>query len=156
MYFTEKQLLETICFQIQRLKPENIPRPPYILAAPKDSSPPVAKSTGGGSGPTPSQSSNSKGKQSANTQSLTKSKSSTALNQETHLTQKGGRRLPIPPEPLPSLTNRVSTYSPAISTGILIEAVKAGMSNPEAGLLPGGGPAGNIPKGKRKVVRVRG
>lgn len=153
----EKQLLETICFQIQMLKPENVPKPPYTLAAPKESSPPVAKSAGGGSGSGSAASnptSSTKGKQTSNTSSLTKSKPSNIPIQEN--IQKGGRRLPIPPEPHPPLTNRVSAYSPAISTGILVEAVKAGMNNPDAGLLPGGGGAGNVPKGKRKVLRVRG
>ncbi|XP_006463966.1 hypothetical protein AGABI2DRAFT_74829 [Agaricus bisporus var. bisporus H97] len=157
---TKKQLLETICFQIQKLKPENVPKPPYTLAAPKDASPPVSKSAGGNnsaSTPASTQSITSKGKQSTN---LSKSKQlSNISNQENLPTLKGGRRLPIPPEPLPPLTNRVSTYSPAISTGILVEAVKAGMNNPEQGSLPGGGGGGsaaNIPKGKRKVVRVRG
>lgn len=159
---TEKQLLETICFQIQKLKPENVPKPPYTLAAPKDASPPVSKSAGGNnsaSTPASTQSITSKGKQSTN---LSKSKQLSNISNQVNLpTLKGGRRLPIPPEPLPPLTNRVSTYSPAISTGILVEAVKAGMNNPEQGSLPGGGGGGggsaaNIPKGKRKVVRVRG
>lgn len=156
---SEKQLLETICFQIQLLKPENIPKPPYNLAPQQESSPPVAKSAGGSasnSNPTTTVSTTSgKGKQPAS--SSTKSKPSTVQNSSSdHRNQKGGRRLPVPPEPLPPLTNRVSAYSPAISTGILVEAVKAGMNNPEAGLLPGASGAGNMGKGKRKVVRVRG
>lgn len=74
--------------------------------------------------------------------------------------QIGGRQLPIPPEPHPPLASRVSPYSPAISTGVLIETVKAGMNateTPAAGAVPGvpGIPAG-AQKGKRKVVRVRG
>jgi len=58
----------------------------------------------------------------------------------------------------------VSPYSPAISTGVLIETVKAGMAGAAAeggmggaGAGPGGAAAGNTAgKGKRKVVRVRG
>ncbi|KAF9005416.1 hypothetical protein BDQ17DRAFT_1408193 [Cyathus striatus] len=68
-----------------------------------------------------------------------------------------GRRLPIPPEPLPPLANRVSAYSPALSTGVLIDAVKAGMNSSENPALgsPSAAPGG-MQKGKRKVVRVRG
>lgn len=74
----------------------------------------------------------------------------------------GGRKLPVPPEPLPDLANRVSAYSPALSTGVLVETVKAGMNATEsagtgAGMPgPGGPAAGAGGKGKRKVVRVRG
>lgn len=73
----------------------------------------------------------------------------------------GGRRLPIPPEPLPPFASRVSPYSPAVSTGVLIETVKAGMNAQEVNAGPGAGPgtpnpAGGAQKGKRKVVRVRG
>ena len=58
----------------------------------------------------------------------------------------------------------MSAYSPAISTGMLVETVKAGMNAtneagaPGAGGAPAGqGPAGGgAAKGKRKVVRVRG
>ena len=56
----------------------------------------------------------------------------------------------------------MSPYSPAISTGVLIETVKAGMAGAAAegsmggaGAGPGGAAAG-AGKGKRKVVRVRG
>ncbi|RDB27476.1 Signal recognition particle SEC65 subunit [Hypsizygus marmoreus] len=142
----EKQLLEVICFQIQHIKPENIPKPPYnttpsIIAVPT----PSAKTPNGAP-------SSNKGKQPA----ATKSKSPTAPQSK----QVGGRRLPIPPEPHPPLASRVSAYSPAISTGVLIETVKAGMSateGPAAGAVPAApGMPGGVQKGKRKVVRVRG
>ncbi|KAF8886491.1 signal recognition particle, SRP19 subunit [Infundibulicybe gibba] len=144
MIKTKKQLLETICFQIHHLKPENVPKPPYVT-----SSPVVAPSAKPASGPT----SSNKGKQPA----ATKSKSPAAPQSK----QAGGRQLPIPPEPHPSLASRVSPYSPAISAGILIETVKAGMSatenNPALGAAPGTpGAPGGVQKGKRKVVRVRG
>ncbi|KAJ3013264.1 hypothetical protein NUW54_g1641 [Trametes sanguinea] len=62
-------------------------------------------------------------------------------------------KVPMPPQPWPPLTSRVSPYSPALPSGVLIEAVKAGMSAQESVPgLPGGGGG----KGKRKVVRVRG
>jgi signal recognition particle subunit SRP19 len=154
---TEKQLLETICFQIQMLKPENVPKPPYSLATPKESSPPVSKSAGSGSGASGpvGPSSSGKGKQVANASNTSKSNKYSSSAQDM-TSQKSGRRLPVPPEPHPPLTSRVSAYSPAISTGILVDAVKAGMNNPDAGLLPGAGSGGNVGKGKRKFVRVRG
>ncbi|KAF9444020.1 signal recognition particle, SRP19 subunit [Macrolepiota fuliginosa MF-IS2] len=163
MIKSKKQLLETICFQIQMLKPENVPKPPYNLGPLKDSSPPVAKSAGGSptSNPNPTTpastaSGGNKGKQPASGSGKSKSSAIQSTNISEHRHQKGGRRLPVPPEPVPLLTNRVSAYSPAISTGTLVEAVKAGMNNPEAGVLPGMSGAGNVQKGKRKVVRVRG
>ena len=73
--------------------------------------------------------------------------------------QTGGRRVPVPPEPLPPLSSRVSQYSPAVSTGVLIETVKSGMNATE-NPIPGAGStpsaSGGMQKGKRKVVRVRG
>ena len=140
----EKQLLELICFQIQHLKPENIPKPPYNTSSPNLPSSTSATKTAA------SIISSNKGKQPANT----KSKSPAALPSK----QAGGRRLPIPPDPHPPLASRVSPYSPAISAGVLIEAVKAGMNateNPVGG-APGTPGMPGMQKGKRKVVRVRG
>jgi signal recognition particle subunit SRP19 len=133
----EKQLLEAISFQIQRLKPNNIPKPPYNTIPPHISPTPAQKSA------------KSKSKTSAPT-TATKSRT------------QGKRRLPIPPTPHPPLANRVSLYSPALVSGVLIETVKAGMNATEgtggaAGAGPGVGPGGaGMGKGKRKVVRVRG
>jgi len=140
---TKKQLLEVICFQLQHLKPENIPKPPYNTST-------------NGIGPDSAKPNNNnpttlnKGKQPA----AMKSKSPAAPQHHQH----GGRRLPVPPEPHPPLGSRVSTYSPAISTGVLIETVKAGMNaaeNSATSAGPGAPPAGTA-KGKRKVVRMRG
>jgi len=144
----EKQLLEMICMQIQHLKPENVPRPPYNTSSSNPN--PTASSASSNSNPT---SSSNKGKQPA----TAKSKSPIAPQPK----QAGGRRLPVPPEPHPPLASRVSPYSPALSTGVLIETVKAGMNAQESNQGAVGGPGGagvpNIPsKGKRKVVRVRG
>ncbi|TFY63379.1 hypothetical protein EVG20_g6347 [Dentipellis fragilis] len=66
-----------------------------------------------------------------------------------------GRPLPVPPEPLlPPLASRVSAYSPALPSGVLIDTVKAGM-NAQEGAGPAVGAPGMGGKGKRKVVRVR-
>jgi signal recognition particle subunit SRP19 len=136
-----------ICIQLQHLKPENVPRPPY-----NTSSSAPNPTTSASSNPNPTSVSN-KGKQPA----TTKSKSPIAPQPK----QTGGRRLPIPPEPHPPLANRVSPYSPALSTGVLIETVKAGMNAQENTQGAGGASAGapglpGMQKGKRKVVRVRG
>ena len=139
----EKQLLEVICFQLQRLKPENVPKPPYNTTCSNSSGPDSAKLN--------NSTTSNKGKQPA----AMKSKSPAAPQHQ----QRGGRRLPVPPEPHPPLGSRVSTYSPAISTGVLIETVKAGMNaveNSAMGAGPGAPPTAAAAKGKRKVVRVRG
>jgi len=141
---TKKQLLEVICFQLQHLKPENVPKPPYNTTSSNGTGPDSAK-------PNNNSTTSSKGKQPA----AMKSKSPAAPQHQ----QRGGRRLPVPPEPHPPLASRLSTYSPAISTGVLIETVKAGMNateNSAVGAGPGAPPTAAAGKGKRKVVRVRG
>lgn len=132
---TKKQLLEMICLQIQLAKPENVPKTPYNITSQPNlmSIKPPATS--------------SKGKQPV----IAKIKSPAPL-----VSQKcTGRRLPIPPEPHPPLASRVSPYSPAISTGVLIETVKAGMSATE-NQGGGAGVGAGLQKGKRKVIRMRG
>ena len=134
----EKLLLEHIAYQIQRLKPELIPKAPYTYLAPK--LPPAAK-------PKPIASGRSK-------QSQHKSKQPTQSTTTASKKSNPGCRLPVPPGPQPALNSRVSTYSPAIATGILIDTIKAGMNTAEGGGAAGPGP--NLGgKGKRKVVRVR-
>lgn len=145
----EKQLLEMICFQIQHLKPENIPKKPYNTSSSNGLASTIPPATSAPS------SSSAKGKQPA-----TKAKSSVAPQ----LKQATGRRLPVPPEPHPPLASRVSAYSPALSTNVLVETVKAGMNaqennvnaTPGAGAPGMPGAPGGAQKGKRKVVRVRG
>ena len=129
-----------ICFQLQRLKPENVPKPPYNTTSSNGTGSDSAKVT-----------TSNKGKQPVGM----KSKSPPAPQHQ----QRGGRRLPIPPEPHPPLNSRVSTYSPAISSGVLIETVKAGMNaveNSAIGAGPGTPPTAAAAKGKRKLMRVRG
>ncbi|KAG9311722.1 signal recognition particle SRP19 subunit [Chiua virens] len=132
---TKRQLLEMISFQIQRIKPDNIPRPPYTtLSLPVTPAVPTAKA------PT-----SNKGKQPI--------KPKGGGNVPPLLTQKASR-LPAPPQPEPPLASRVSPYSPALATGVLVETIKAGMNAQDQG--PAGPGIGGIQKGKRKVVRVRG
>jgi signal recognition particle subunit SRP19 len=130
---TKKQLLEMICLQIQSAKAENIPQPPYNIATSRPSVVPIK----------PPATSN-KGKQ-----PMTAKKSPPPLPAK----KCSGRKLPIPPEPHPPLASRVSPYSPAISTGVLIETVKAGMNATDN---QGSGGGAGLQKGKRKVIRVRG
>ncbi|KAI0320494.1 signal recognition particle, SRP19 subunit [Amylostereum chailletii] len=131
---TKKQLLEMISIQIQGTKVENIPKQPYNYPAPIP--PPTAK-------PAKSKQSSSK-----STAATAKSKS------EPKPPPRTGRPLAVPPEPMPGLASRVSTYSPALESGVLLDTVKAGMSAQDG---PGAGGAGAAAssKGKRKVVRVR-
>lgn len=132
-----------ICFQLQHIKPENVPKPPYNTTSANSTGPESASAKANNV-------TSNKGKQPA----AMKSKSPAAPQHQ----QRGGCRLPVPPEPYPPLVSRLSPYSPAISTGVLIETVKAGMNaveNSAVGGSPGGPPAGTA-KGKRKVVRVRG
>ncbi|KAL4254325.1 Signal recognition particle, SRP19 subunit [Abortiporus biennis] len=145
---TKKQLLEFISFQIQQLKPDNIPKPPFNMTPQPTASPeaaPVSSKTA------------AKGKQPA---SKTAGKNTSSTTQSTIgstpiASKKPGRPLPVPPTPLPPLSNRVSPYSPALVSGVLIETIKAGMSQEGGGPAgPGGGPMGGG-KGKKKVIRVR-
>ncbi|KAL1744158.1 signal recognition particle, SRP19 subunit [Schizophyllum fasciatum] len=139
---TKKQLLEMISFQIQRTKPENIPKPPYntkkeVAEPPKPAQQPSAAS---------------KGKQPA-----TGSKFKSADVPPGPAKRSGGRALPVPPEPLPPLVERVSPLSPALASGVLIETVKAGLSAQEKEPAQAGASNANAAagKGKRKVIRVR-
>jgi signal recognition particle subunit SRP19 len=115
--------------QIQSLKVDNVPKRPYTLAQPKPvTTPPPPKGT--------------KGKQAA------------VKTTPPNVSVCSGHRLAVPPEPHPPLATRVSAYSPAISTGVLVETVKAGMNAQESA---GSGTSGvGVQKGKRKMVRVRG
>ncbi|KAF5336572.1 hypothetical protein D9611_006492 [Ephemerocybe angulata] len=167
---TKKQLLEMISFQIQHLKPENIPKAPYTLSsAPADLLSPTTATDGASATPTPapSASATSKGKQPATAKSTSTPsgrKTAPAPTSQSNKQQKPATRpLPVPPTPYPPLSARISQYSPALSTGVLIDTVKAGMNaaaQEGAGALPGmpgaPGAGAGMGKGKRKVVRVRG
>lgn len=65
-------------------------------------------------------------------------------------------RTPKPPTPYPPLPQRLSTISPALVSGVLIDAVKAGMDAMKQQQVEAQGAGGGVGKGKRKVVRVRG
>ncbi|KAJ3487776.1 hypothetical protein NLI96_g3321 [Meripilus lineatus] len=142
---SKKQLLEMISMQIQILKPDNIPKPPYNFSATATPEPTPAVSKAAAKGKQPASKTAGKGT-STTTQTTIPSAPAKLTN--------SGRPIPNPPSPHPPLSNRVSPYSPALVSGVLIETVKAGMSAQEAGGMggPGGGMGG---KGKRKVIRVR-
>ena len=135
---TEKQLLEMISFQIQMLKPDSVPKPPY------------STDTATHTETTPAPATPVKGKQPAKGGSKSTSVSNTTISLSPGTKRR--QKVPSPPQPWPQLTSRVSPYSPALPSGVLIEAVKAGMSAQESAPAIGGGGG----KGKRKVVRVRG
>nr|VWO97298.1 E3 ubiquitin protein ligase (EC [Ganoderma boninense] len=137
---TKKQLLEMISFQIQVLKPDNVPKAPYDSDPTPQTTEPPAPSTP------------LKGKQPAKGGSKATSVSNTTISPSPDT--KRPAKVPSPPQPWPQLTSRVSPYSPALPSGVLIETVKAGMNAEAAPGIGGGGGGGG--KGKRKVVRVRG
>jgi signal recognition particle subunit SRP19 len=143
----EKKLLEMIAQQIQQSKTENVPEEPYTY--PPAPVLPIAKAK------------QSKLKALPSAPGKGKSKAVTSTTASQPQQKRYNRPLPVPPEPRPSLTMRVSSFSPALPSGMLLDAVKASMNAPseQGGLLggPGGGAgAGGVGKGKRKVVRVRG
>ncbi|KAF9527484.1 signal recognition particle, SRP19 subunit [Crepidotus variabilis] len=165
---TKKQLLEMICYQLQILKPENIPKPPYNLGALPISAPfnqtapdPTPVSTPAGTAPSGA-TAQQKGKAPASKPKVgptTTAQMQQPTSGSPSVNLKPTKRLlPLPPDPLPSVSNRLSVYSPTLASNVLIETVKAGMNTqPEGG--PGGpgtvAPPGGMGKGKRKVVRVR-
>lgn len=122
------------------VKPDNIPKPPYASTASSAPTEPAAPATP------------SKGKQPASKTAGKGGVSGSTISPAAALHRRSGHPLPAPPSPHPPLPNRVSPYSPALVSGVLIDTVKAGMNSPDpiaAGPAAGGG------KGKRKVVRVR-
>jgi signal recognition particle subunit SRP19 len=152
---SEKQLLEAITFQIHHLKPENIPKKPFNFT-------PLGTSTATATSAAPSSTSaaaktSTKGKQPAAASKTTSSVPASSAP-GTPANQAAKQRLPVPPEPLPPVQSRLSPYSPAVPTGILVDAVKAGMNAQQDGPIPGlpGAGGAGMQKGKRKVVRVRG
>lgn len=65
---------------------------------------------------------------------------------------------PQPPQPWPEIRTRLPEVSPTLESGLLIDAVKAGldaMKQQQVEAQQTAGPSG-VGKGKRKVVRVRG
>lgn len=136
-----------ISMQIQLLKPDSVPKTPYAFTpsrAPSEPTPAASKAAAKGKQPA----SKTAGKSTA-----TSTSTQTTIPPRASKPNGSGRQVPIPPGPHPPLSNRVSPYSPALVSGVLIETVKAGMSAQEAGGLGAGGGMGG--KGKRKVVRVR-
>ncbi len=130
------------------VKPDNKPRPPYTTSTstttPSDPSHPSSDRSS-----TPTPSTPAKGKQPASKTAGKGASSGTTVAPSSVVATK---RLPVPPAPHPPLASRVSPFSPALVSGVLVDTVKAGMSAPDpmGGIAGGGGG-----KGKRKVVRVR-
>ncbi|EIM81982.1 uncharacterized protein STEHIDRAFT_114659 [Stereum hirsutum FP-91666 SS1] len=164
---TKKQLLERISQVIQRLKPDVVPHAPYTYTLTPDLTTTTSPTSTPASKPTPSKSS---GKSKATPSSTSKPSSSSTKSVSASQKQKKQQQqkspshsLPLPPHPLPHLTTRLSPYSPAQPSGVLIDTIKAGLSAEAEGAAagtpgtPGVGAAGGqaAGKGKRKVVRVR-
>lgn len=154
-----------ICYQLQLVKPENIPKPPYNLgkqpiSAPpsqkmpdnsQDQPPPTVPSTSVPKGKPPV----SKHKPSHQGPPAPKAGNTNFPNSSPKPTK---RRAAIPPDPYPPVSSRLSGYSPVVASGVLIDTVKAGLNAQAEAASAGAGqnaiPAG-MAKGKRKVIRVR-
>ncbi|KAF7323729.1 hypothetical protein MKEN_00593800 [Mycena kentingensis (nom. inval.)] len=137
---TKKLLLQMISERIQIEKPQFKPVPPFTSSAetPAPAPAPAASKAG-------------------------KAKQTSAPAPKPKAQQARKPALPSPPQPHPPLAARVSAYSPALASGVLVDTVKAGMAAQaqEAAAGQPGAPAGQqgapgMQKGKRKVVRVRG
>jgi len=138
-FTTKKKLLEGLGRAVQRIRPDLVPKEPFNFAKPvhADALPPQKSKSLKGKAPAHEPASKS---------SVTSSKPNGRTAQ---------------PPSVPDLAQRVSTYSPLVVSGMLLEAVKAGMQAQETNAPPAipGAPAPGTPaamgKGKRKVVRVR-
>lgn len=149
MHVVEKKLLEAISFYIQNIKPELIPREPYVYTSP--TSPSSAKTPSSGKQKQISAKTSGKGKEKGKAPAAA---ASTVVSATAESTGGPRGRLPQSPEPYPALAGRLSAFSPTLPSGVLVDAIKASMSAAaaeNAALPPGMGG-----KGKRKVVRVRG
>ncbi|KAJ7154752.1 signal recognition particle, SRP19 subunit [Mycena filopes] len=165
MIKTKKLLLEAIAARIQTLKPQSVPVPPFYptsspSSADPTSTPPPASGKGKQTNSAPAPKSKTASKSASS--SKTPAKPAKAAGKEP-------RPTPAPPHPHPPLAQRVSPYSPALASGVLVDAVKAGMAAQAqeaaaaaAAPVPGqqqvgqGGAPGAGQKGKKKVIRVRG
>ncbi|KAG8930463.1 hypothetical protein FRC02_004127 [Tulasnella sp. 418] len=128
--------------QLQRTKPSQIPDMSKLsIDDPKPVKPPTARpsSTAG-----------------TNTSTSAKSKTNKGSGDAPKSAQASRRRrrrpLPTPPQPFPPLQDRVSMYSPLLSSNVLLEGWKVGTEKGPGG---DGSPAapGGMGKGKRKVIR---
>ena len=143
-------MLDKVAAFIQGVKPENVPKPPFSVTTTinvQESGTPPAPSA-----KTPS--STQKGKQPVSS-TKAKVKGKSGGDKHIHSNETSVQRLPQPPEPHPALASRISPYSPALPSGVLIDTIKAGMSAASADAAAGG-PGAIGGKGKRKVIRVRG
>jgi signal recognition particle subunit SRP19 len=128
---TEKQLLEMICYQLQILKPENVPKPPYnvgTLPIPPPPSQKVPDSSQTQPSPSIPTSSTNAQKGKGGKHKSTPSQAPGTKSDSPNLPKPVKHRVPIPPDPYPPLSSRLSAYSPVVASGMLIDTVKAGMS----------------------------
>lgn len=153
-YVIEKQLFAAIAAYIQAVKPELVPKPGSMSKPESKSKASTSKSAAG-----PSSSSSTK----ASNTSKPKGKAAGKAPQTQQDLESPSEALAVigafthtPPIPAPALAVRVSVYSPALPSGVLVDALKAAMNatGPEGAAAGGAGMGAG--KGKRKVVRVRG
>ncbi|KLO16109.1 signal recognition particle, SRP19 subunit [Schizopora paradoxa] len=150
---TKKQLLVAIAAYIQAVKPELVPKPESMSKPESKSNASTSKSAAGTSSSSSAKATSStklKGKAAGKApqtrpDSESPSDALAVIGAYTH----------APPIPPPALAVRVSAYSPALPSGVLVDALKAAMNAGPEGAA-GGGAGMGAGKGKRKVVRVRG
>ena len=162
MTISEKQLLEMICYKLQILKPENVPKPPYNVGTLPIPAPPSQKvSDSSQTQPSPSiptSSTNAQKTKGGKNKSTPSQHAPGPKSDSPNLPKPVKHRLPLPPDPYPPLSSRLSAYSPVVASGMLIDTVKAGLTAQAEVANPGPGAnatPGGTAKGKRKVVRVR-
>ncbi|PVG04648.1 signal recognition particle, SRP19 subunit [Serendipita vermifera] len=131
---SRKELLETLAQIIQARRPELIPKPEQL-----NQGDPID----GGSKSTPQASSSSK---------IPAAPAAPSKHKKRKI------KCPKPPQPFPPLPQRVSGMSPALVSGVLIDAVKAGMDamKQQQAEAQNAAAVAGVGKGKRKVLRVRG
>jgi len=129
------------------MKPELAPKPETIT---RHEQKPQAKAKSAGAGTSTTMKASTKAKQKAVVKTPQQSESDkisfelAAMGEIEH----------TPPMPPPALAVRVSAHSPALTSGVLVDALKASMNAPSAD-APGAGGGSAAGKGKRKIVRVR-
>jgi len=148
---TKKQLLAAIAAYIQAVKPELVPKP-ELMSKPE---PRVKASAAGPS----SSSSSAKPSGSAKAKQKAPAKAPQSLqdaDSPSDALTVMGAFTHTPPLPPPALAVRVSAYSPAVPSGVLVDALKAAMNAAGPEGAGAGGAGAGAGKGKRKVIRVRG
>jgi len=147
-------LLAAIAAYIQAVKPELVPKPEFMS---KPDSKGKASTSKLAAGPSSSSSAKASGSSKPKQKASGKApQSQQDLESPTDALSVMGTFTHVPPLPPPALAVRISAYSPAVPSGVLVDALKAAMNATGPEGAGAGGAGMGVGKGKRKVVRVRG